>query len=74
MTLIELPEVAADGRLSRTIGVTKGQEGLNRAFGMNPTQGIEKPCEVELSDVDDVTVVDSLASVDLAYLRKLVTM
>jgi HAD superfamily hydrolase (TIGR01509 family) len=31
------------------------------------------PSETELSDVDGVTVVDSLASVDLAYLRKLTT-
>jgi HAD superfamily hydrolase (TIGR01509 family) len=31
------------------------------------------PCEVALSDVDGVTLVDSLASVDLAYLRELVT-
>jgi HAD superfamily hydrolase (TIGR01509 family) len=30
------------------------------------------PCEVDLSDVDGVTLVDSLAAVDLAYLRKLV--
>jgi HAD superfamily hydrolase (TIGR01509 family) len=29
------------------------------------------PCEVDLSDVDGVTLVDSLADVDLAYLRKL---
>jgi HAD superfamily hydrolase (TIGR01509 family) len=29
------------------------------------------PCEVDLSDVDGVTVVGSLADVDLAYLRKL---
>jgi HAD superfamily hydrolase (TIGR01509 family) len=31
------------------------------------------PSETELSDVDGVTVVDSLASVDLTYLRKLTT-
>ena len=30
------------------------------------------PSETQLSDVDGVTVVDSLASVDLAFLRKLV--
>jgi HAD superfamily hydrolase (TIGR01509 family) len=29
------------------------------------------PCEVDLSDVDGVTLVDSLADVDLAFLRKL---
>jgi beta-phosphoglucomutase-like phosphatase (HAD superfamily) len=30
------------------------------------------PCEVELSDVDDVTVVDSLAALDVAALRRMI--
>src|SRR5882762_7995307 len=46
--LIELPDLAADGRLGRAIGVTKGQERVNRTFGVNPTQGIEKPRDLKL--------------------------
>ena len=34
--------------MGRAIGVTKGQERVNRPFGVNPTQGIEKPRDLEL--------------------------